>query len=97
GYSEFIVAAEALATAEDEVKLAAEREDTASIESAEASASSARGEFQTAAEEYGFEECDAGPSAPATTAHEAGETGSAEAPEEEAAPEEVAPEEEAPE
>lgn len=97
GYSEFIAAAEALATAEDEVKLAAEREDTASLESVEASASSARGEFQTAAEEYGFEECGAGPSSPTTTAPESGETGPSEAPQEEAAPEEVAPEEEAPE
>ena len=97
GYSEFVAAAEALATTEDEVKLAAEREDTAGLESAEANASSARGEFQTAAEEYGFEKCGAGPSAPTTTAPEAGETGSAEAPEEEVAPEEVAPEEEAPE
>lgn len=84
GYPEFIAAAEALSTAEDEVKLAAERGDTAALESAEASASSALADFQAAAEEYGFEDCSEGPSAPVSSgaAPESGETGSAEAPEE---------------
>lgn len=96
GYPEFIAAAEALATAEDEVKLAAERGDTAALESAEANASSALASFQSAADEYGFEECSEGPSAPVSvgTAPESGETGSAEAPEEPEA-EAVEPEAEA--
>ncbi|HEY7949923.1 MAG TPA: hypothetical protein VID51_03705 [Solirubrobacterales bacterium] len=98
GYPEFIAAAEALATAEDEVQLASEREDTASLESAESNASSALASFQTAADEYGFEDCSEGPSAPVSpgTGPESGETGSeapeepeaeAEEPEVEAAPE----------
>lgn len=84
GYPEFIAAAEALGTAEDEVELAAEREDTAALETAESSASAALAGFQEAAEEYGFEQCGEGPSAPvsAGTEPESGETGSAEAPEE---------------
>ncbi|HEX5374600.1 MAG TPA: hypothetical protein VFW48_00415 [Solirubrobacterales bacterium] len=96
GYPEFIAAAEALATAEDEVELAAEREDTAALESAESNASSALGSFQEAAEEYGFEQCSEGPSAPVApgAAPESGETGSAEAPEEPEA-EAVEPEPEA--
>lgn len=99
GYAEFAAAADELAAAEDEVELAAERGDTAGIEAAEANASSALSSFQSAAQEYGFEECGEGPSAPVTSAPESGETGSAEAPEEseseavepepEAAPEEA--------
>jgi hypothetical protein len=83
GYPEFIAAAEALATAEDEVSLASERGDTAALETAESNASSALASFQSAADEYGFEECSAGPSAPVSpgTGPESGETGS-EAPEE---------------
>jgi len=96
GYPEFIAAAEALGTAEDEVELAAEREDTAALESAESTSSSALANFQAAADEYGFEECSEGPSAPVSpgTESEAGETGSAEAPEEPEA-EAVEPEAEA--
>jgi hypothetical protein len=84
GYPEFIAAAEALGTAEDEVELAAEREDTAALETAESSASAALAGFQEAAEEYGFEQCGEGPSAPVSAGAEpeSGETGSAEAPEE---------------
>jgi hypothetical protein len=82
GYPEFIAAAEALATAEDEVKLASERGDTAGLESAEANSSSALASFQSAASEYGFEDCGEGPSAPtSTTTPESGEAGSAETPE----------------
>jgi hypothetical protein len=95
GYPEFIAAAEALSTAEDEVELASEREDTAALESAESNASTALTSFQEAAEEYGFEECSEGPSAPVSggAEPEAGETGS-EAPEEPEA-EAVEPEAEA--
>lgn len=83
GYAEFIAAAEEFGTAEDEVQLAAERGDEASLATAESSASSALGSFQAAAEEYGFEQCGAGPSAtPLSAAPESGETGTAEAPEE---------------
>ena len=82
GYPEF-AAAEALATAEDEVSLAAQRGDTAALETAESNASSCLANFQSAAEEYGFEECSEGPSAPVSpdSGPESGETGS-EAPEE---------------
>jgi hypothetical protein len=107
GYAEFSEAAEELATAEGEVKLAAEREDTATLETAESSASSALTSFQNAASEYGFKDCGEGPSAPTATAP-GGEPGEAEAGGEEAeavepealepevepepVPEEVAPE-----
>jgi hypothetical protein len=82
GYSEFTTAADELATAEGEVKLASERGDTAGLEAAESNASATLASFQTAAQEYGFKECGEEPSAPATSAPEAGGTGSAEAPEE---------------
>ena len=95
GYAEFSSAADELSTAESEVKLASERSDTAALESAEVNASSALSTFQEVAQEYGFEDCSEGPSAPSATATpEAGETGSAEAPEE-VAPEAVEPEAEA--
>lgn len=97
GYAEFSGAAEELAQAEGEVKLAADRGDTAGLESAESNASTALASFQNAASEYGFEECSEGPSAPVTTAP-GGETGEAEAGEaleEEAAPEAEAVEPEA--
>jgi hypothetical protein len=94
GYSEFTTAADELATAEGEVKLASERGDTAGLEVAESKASTALTSFQEAAQEYGFKECSEGPSAPTTSAPEAGGTGSAEAPEESEA-EAVEPEAEA--
>lgn len=94
GYAEFSQAAEELASAEDEVQLAAEREDAAALETAESNAATALAAFQAAAEEYGFGECSAGPSAPpVSAAPETGEAGSEEAPEE-IVPEEAAPEEE---
>ena len=77
GYAEFSSAAEELATAEDEVKLASERGDTAGLESAESNASAALSSFQEAASEYGFEDCSEGPSAPTTSATP--ESGEAEA------------------
>ena len=97
GYSEFSGAAEELAKAEDEVKLAAERGDTAGLEAAESSASEALTSFQNAAGEYGFKDCSEGPSAPATSSPSA-ESGEAEAGGEEAEavePEAVEPEVEA--
>lgn len=94
GYSEFVAVADELSTAQGEVKLASERGETAGLEAAEANASSALSSFQSAAQEYGFEACGEGPSAPVSTAPEAGETGSAEAPEESEA-ETVEPEAEA--
>jgi len=79
GYAEFSSAAEELAKAEDEVKLASERGDTAGLEAAESSASEALTSFQNAASEYGFEDCSEGPSAPATAGPGA-EAGEVEAP-----------------
>jgi hypothetical protein len=97
GYAEFSGAAEELAKAEDEVKLASERGDTAGLEAAESNASSALASFQNAAGEYGFKDCSEGPSAPATSGPSA-ESGEPEAGGEEAeavAPEAVEPEAEA--
>jgi len=68
GYAEFSSAADELSTAENEVKLASERSDAPGLESAESNASAALASFQEAAEEYGFEDCSEGPSAPATSA-----------------------------
>src|SRR6185295_16910200 len=67
GYAEFSSAADELSTAEDEVKLASERGDTAGLEAAESNASAALSSFQEAAQEYGFEECGEGPSAPVSS------------------------------
>jgi hypothetical protein len=97
GYAEFSSAAEELAKAEDEVKLASERGDTAGLEAAESNASSALTLFQNAASEYGFKDCSEGPSAPATSGPSS-ESGEAEAGGEEAEavePEAVEPEVEA--
>lgn len=94
GYAEFSSAAEELAKAEGEVKLASERGDTAGLEAAESSASSALTSFQNAANEYGFKDCSEGPSAPATSGPSS-ESGAAEAGGEEAEavePEVVEPE-----
>jgi hypothetical protein len=104
GYTELIAAAEALAAAEGEAKLATEREDTAAIGEAATKTTAALEEFQDVAGEYGFEDCSEGPSAPTpagTGAAPAEEEGGVEvAPEEleeEAPIEEVVPEEVAPE
>lgn len=103
GYSDFIEAAEGLAKVEGEVKLAAEREDTAALGEVATEAAPVLEEFQAQAAIYGFEECSEGPSAPPVAATEggaAGEEGGVEAApevEEEVVPEEVAPEEVAPE
>ena len=82
GYSEFMEAAEVLAKVEGEVKLAAEREDTAALGEAATKAAPALEDFQSQADLYGFEECSEGPSAP-RPAPGAAEAGS----EEEVAPE----------
>jgi hypothetical protein len=108
GYPELIAAADALSAAEDEAKLAAEREDTLALEEAATAATSAREEFESVAGEYGFEDCAEGPSPPTASGTGTGagvpeevEEGGVEiAPEEieeEVVPEEVAPEEVAPE
>jgi hypothetical protein len=92
GYAEFIAAAEALAQAESNAKLAAERGEGAALAAAESEASSALASFKSAAQTYGFEKCEEAPSAPSTgsSTEEAPEEGS-EGVEEEAAPEEVEP------
>jgi hypothetical protein len=109
GYQEFIEAAEELAKVEGEVKLAAEREDTAALGEAATAATPALEEFESIAGEYGFEKCSEGPTAPTASsgtgagaaateeAEEGGVEVAPEAIEEEAVPEEVAPEEVAPE
>jgi hypothetical protein len=82
GYTEFSTAADELATAEGEVKLASERGDMPGLEAAESNSSTALTSFQNAASEYGFEDCSEGPSAPsAAVTPESGEAGSAETPE----------------
>jgi hypothetical protein len=98
GYSDFMGAAEELAKVEGEVRLAAEREDTAALGEAATEAAPVLEEFQAQAAIYGFEECSEGPSAPAAAPTEGGteveEGGVEAAPEvEEVVPEEVAPEE----
>lgn len=102
GYAEFISAAEALAQAEGDVKLAYEREEGEALTSASTEVSSALSEFESAAEAFGFESCAEAPSAPTpggSGEEAAGEeaAGGLEAEEvEEAAPEEeveAAPEE----
>lgn len=106
GYPEFIAAADQLSKVEGEVKLAAEREDTAAIGEAAEAATPALEEFESQAGAYGFEDCSKGPSAPtpsgtgsgtAPVEEEGGVEVAPEEVEEEAVPEEVAPEEVAPE
>jgi hypothetical protein len=105
-YVEFMEAAEEFAKVEGDVKLAAERDDTAALGEAATEAAPALEGFQEAAEDYGFEDCAEGPSAPSSPEgaapggeeFEGGEEeGGLEAePELEEAPEEeIAPEEEA--
>jgi len=100
GYAEFIAAAESLAQAEDNVKLASEREEGEALAEAETEASAALDSFQSAATSFGFEDCAEAPAAPVPggSVGEAGEeeAGGVEGEIEEAAPEEeveAAPEE----
>jgi len=101
GYSEFISSAEALAQAEDNVKLAYEREEAEDLSAASTEVSAAVTEFEASAQEFGFEKCAEAPSAP-TSSGATEESGGEESPggvepeeTEEAAPEEAeaAPEE----
>jgi hypothetical protein len=94
GYAELSSAADELSTAESEVKLAAERSDTAGLEAAEASSSAALSSFQEVAQEYGFKDCSEGPSAPTPSTAPGAEAGEGETPEE-VSPETVEPEAEA--
>jgi hypothetical protein len=101
-YAEFSAAGEELAKIEGEIKLAAEREDTAAIGELATEAAPALENFQSTAAVYGFEDCSQGPSTPSAapaTGSEGEEEGGVEAaPEiEEVAPEEEAIEEVAPE
>lgn len=66
-YAEVMEAAEKFAKVEADVKLAAEREDTTALGEAATEAAPALENFQSAAEEYGFEECSEGPGASSTT------------------------------
>jgi hypothetical protein len=97
GYAEFISSAEALVQAEDNVKLAAEREEGEALTEAEAEASSTLGSFQSAATSFGFEDCAEAPAAPTPSGSADEEAaGGVEVEAEEVAPEEeaeVAPEE----
>ncbi len=107
GYPEFIASADRLAEIEGEVKLAAEREDTAGVEEAGGEAVAALEAFEGEAQSYGFEDCGDEPTAPAPSgsgsaaveegAEEGGLEVAPEELEEEVVPEEVAPEEVAPE
>jgi len=98
GYPEFISSAEALAQAEENVKLASEREEGEALTSAEAEATSDLASFQSAASSFGFQDCAEAPSAPvpSSSGGEAAEEEPAGGIEEEVAPEveeEVVPEE----
>ena len=104
GYAEFIAAADALAQAEENVELAAAREDPEALSTAEAEASTALTAFQSAATSFGFEDCAEAP-APPVPGGGVGEVAPEEpggveseleevVPEEEVAPEEAPPAEE---
>lgn len=94
-YAKVIQAAEELANAESEAKLAAEREDTTALGEAAERSAPALEEFETQAGVFGFEECSQGPSAP-TVAPSTGSEGEIEegGVEAEGEIEEVVPEEE---
>ena len=107
GFDEFNAAAEELAKAEGEIKLDAEREDTAALGEAATKAAPVLEEFEATATAYGFQNCGEGPTAPTNSAGatpgaeeevtpEASEEVEAE-PEVEVAPETGGIEEEAPE
>jgi hypothetical protein len=76
-YAKFWEAAEELAKVEGEVKLAAEREDTAALGEAASKAAPALEEFESQAAIYGFEDCSKGPSevTPGGTGTETGGAG----------------------
>ncbi|HEX6687739.1 MAG TPA: hypothetical protein VF085_03645 [Solirubrobacterales bacterium] len=93
GYPEFVSSAEALVQAQDDVKLASEREEDEALSAAETEASSALSSFQSAASTFGFEQCAEAPEAPTPSGsgEESGGEESSEGVEEES--EEVLPEE----
>lgn len=93
GYAEFSSAADELAQAEADVKLAAERGEEGALPAAEEKASSALSSFQSAAAAYGFQSCSEGPHAPAPTSPSTATRGEEEEPaESEAVEPEAAPE-----
>jgi uncharacterized membrane protein YgcG len=67
GYEEFIGAADELSQAQSDAALAAARGESEGLETAETEASTALSSFQSAASEYGFEDCSEAPSAPVPT------------------------------
>lgn len=101
GYPEFISSAEALTQAEDNVKLAYEREESEALAEASTEVASALTGFESAAQAFGFESCSETPVAPTPSGsgEESGgeeSAGGIEGEVEEAAPEEeveAAPEE----
>jgi hypothetical protein len=98
-YAKFMEAAEELAKVEGELKLAAEREDTAALGEAATEAAPALEEFESQAAIYGFEECSEGPGAVTPSDESSGEAGEEFEGEEggvEAEPEYVEPEYEEP-
>src|SRR4051794_10169784 len=100
GYGEFADAADELAQATSDAKLASERGDQEGLASAQEDVSTSLAAFQEAASSYGFEDCAEAPSPPEVTGPGASpgeEVEEEEVVPEEAAPEEVAPEEAAPE
>jgi hypothetical protein len=104
GYPEFVAAADDLARAENDAKLAFERNEESALAGAQEEVSTALEDFQEAASGYGFQDCAEAPSAPVVPATseageevESGEEEEVAEPVEEVAPEEAAPEEAAPE
>ncbi|HEY7255287.1 MAG TPA: hypothetical protein VH476_01270 [Solirubrobacterales bacterium] len=64
GYEQFMAAADELAQAQSNAALAAARGEAESLETAQTEAGTALSSFQSAASEYGFEDCSEAPSAP---------------------------------
>jgi hypothetical protein len=62
---DFVSAGKDLVQAEKDAQLAAERNDSAALSSAQSSADTALASFQSAAQAYGFKECGQGPTQPA--------------------------------
>jgi hypothetical protein len=96
GYEQFMASADELSQAQSNAALAAARGESEALETAETEASTALSSFQTAAEEYGFENCSEAPSAPTpssgTSAPPGGSEPEAGTPGAEEAEVEVAPE-----
>ena len=97
GYDQFIAAADELAQAQGNAALAAARGESESLETAQTEASSALSSFQSAAAEYGFEDCSEAPSAPVPSSGAPSPTGESESEPEPGGVEEGVEEEAAPE